>query len=379
MTATLYSKPSITDLELGYAADAAANGWGPECYRYIERFERDFAAHLGVRHCIATSSCTGALHMGLKAVGVGLGDEVIMADVNWVASAAPVTYLGATPVLVDVERDSWCLDPAKVEAAITPLTRAIVAVHLYGNPCDLDRLAEIGARHNLPIIEDAAEGIGSTWRGRPVGGHGAFGVFSFHGTKTITTGEGGMFATDDDGLADRVRTLANHGRSSRQTKHFWPDEIGFKYKMSNLQAAIGCGQLERVTDLVARKRQIFELYRAALADLPLRMNAVRPLATSGYWMPTVIVDGAVDFDRDALLSVFRDNGIDARPFFYPLSATGLFERRFLNPISYDLSQRGLNLPSYHDITEAQMSRVVEVLRDQLTGAGATRPADAAVG
>ncbi|MGH8122368.1 MAG: DegT/DnrJ/EryC1/StrS family aminotransferase, partial [Rudaea sp.] len=240
-----YTKPSITDLEVGYAADAAANGWGERCYDYIHRFEASFCRHLGVKHAIATSSGTGALHMGMAALGIGQGDEVVLGDINWIASAAPIVYLGAKPILVDVLPDTWCLDPIAVEAAITPRTKAILAVHLYGNLCDLDALFDIGRRHGIPVIEDAAEAIGSIWHGRRAGSMGIFGAFSFHGTKTVTTGEGGIFVTNDDELYERVLTLSNHGRARVETRQFWPGQIGYKYKMSNLQAAIGCAQLER--------------------------------------------------------------------------------------------------------------------------------------
>jgi perosamine synthetase len=187
----LYTKPSITELEVRYATDAAANGWGDRCYEYIHRFEEMFKAHLGVKYAIATSSCTGALHMGMAALGIGPGDEVILADTNWIATAAPIVHLGATPVFVDILPDSWCLDPERVEQAITPRTRAIIAVHLYGNLCDMDRLLAIGERHGIPVIEDAAEAIGSVYKGRRAGSIGKFGTFSFHGTKHH--GEGGLF------------------------------------------------------------------------------------------------------------------------------------------------------------------------------------------
>ena len=195
-----YTKPSITELEVRYATDAAANGWGEKCYEYIHRFEEAFKAHLGVKYAIATSSCTGALHMGMAALGIGPGDEVIMADTNWIATAAPIVHLGAKPVFVDILADSWCLDPALVEAAITPRTKAIVAVHLYGNLCEMDALLAIGEKHGIPVIEDAAEAIGSVYHGKRAGSMGKFGTFSFHGTKTVTTGEGGMFVTNDAAL-----------------------------------------------------------------------------------------------------------------------------------------------------------------------------------
>ena len=363
-----YTKPSITDLEIQYANDAVTNGWGERCYEYIERFERLFKQHLGVRHAIATSSATGALHMGMAGLGIGPGDEVILADINWIASVAPIMHVGATPVLVDVLEDSWCLDPEKVEAAITPRTRAILAVHLYGNLCDMDALAMIAGKHGLHLIEDAAEAIGSVWHGRRAGSMGAFGAFSFHGTKTVTTGEGGIFVTNDDALYERVLTLSNHGRARGETRQFWPERIGFKYKMSNVQAAIGCGQMERIEELVAGKRRVFEHYRESLAGLPVRMNPMPAGTSNGYWMPTIVVDAALPFDRDALLDAFKADDMDGRVFFWPLSSLPAFASKQGNVVSYSLSSRAINLPSYHDMTDAELRRVCSVVRAFLESA-----------
>ena len=360
-----YTKPSITDLELSYAADAAANGWGGRCYEYIGRFESAFRDHLGVAHTIATSSCTGALHMGLSALGVGPGDEVILGDTNWIASAAPITYLGGRPVFVDVLHDSWCLDPERVEAAITPRTKAIVAVHLYGNLCDMDALLAIGARHGIPVVEDAAEAIGSMYHGRRAGSMGAFSAFSFHGTKTVTTGEGGMFATNDPALYQRVLTLSNHGRVTGQAKQFWPDMMGFKYKMSNLQAAIGCAQVERIDELIAGKRRVFERYAAELGGLPVSMNPEPQGTQNGYWMPTIVVDEGVAFDRSALLDEFRANEIDGRVFFWPLSMLPMFESVPENRVSYSLFDRAVNLPTYHDLRDEEIARVASIVRRRI--------------
>jgi perosamine synthetase len=360
-----YTKPSITDLEVAYATDAAATGWGERCYDYLHRFEAAFRQHLGVRHAIATSSCTGALHLGLAGLGVGVGDEVICADINWIASAAPVTYLGAKPVFVDVLRDSWCIDPNAVEAAITSRTKAILAVHLYGNLCDLDALLAIGARYGIPVVEDAAEAIGSIYHGRRAGSIGAFGSFSFHGTKTVTTGEGGMFVTNDDALYEKVLTLSNHGRARGQTRQFWPDEIGFKYKMSNVQAAIGCAQIERIDELIAGKRRVFECYRHHLDDMPVAFNPEARGTTNGYWMPTIVVDRKMRFDRDGLLAEFKRANIDGRVFFWPLSMLPMFNDQPELRISYDLFARAVNLPSYHDMKEADIERVAHVVRSVL--------------
>lgn len=359
-----YTKPSITEREVEYATDAARNGWGERCYEYIERFETVFREFVGARHAIATSSCTGALHMGLAALGVGPGDEVILGDINWIASAAPISHLGAAPVFVDVLPDSWCLDPERVEAAITPRTKAIVAVHLYGNLCDMDALLEIGVRHTIPVIEDAAEAIGSSWRGRRAGSMGRFGVFSFHGTKTLTTGEGGMFVTNDGELYEDVLTLSNHGRVRGQQKQFWPDVVGFKYKMSNIQAAIGCAQMERIADLIAGKRRVFEHYRERLTGLGLEMNPEPPDTVNGCWMPTVVAQDGVRFVPEKLITDFERENIDARVFFWPLSSLPMFERQ-QNHVSYSLHSRAINLPSYHDLTVGEMERVVRCLRDHL--------------
>lgn len=357
-----YTKPSITELEVAYATDAARNGWGERCYEYINRFEEVFAGHLGVPRAIATSSCTGAMHMGLAGLGVGPGDEVILGDINWIASAAPVTYLGAKPVFVDVLQDSWCLDPACVEEAITPRTKAIIAVHLYGNLCDMDRLLEIGNRHGIPVIEDAAEAIGSQWRGQRAGSMGAFGTFSFHGTKTVTTGEGGMFVTGDEALYQRVLTLSNHGRVAGQARQFWPDVVGFKYKMSNLQAAVGCAQMERIDELIEAKRRIFRFYAAALEDLPCALNPEPAGTVNGYWMPTMVVDERVPFDREELLASFKLDQIDGRVFFWPLSLLPMFEPQPDHLVAYGTYRRAVNLPSYHDLTVPEQQRVVAAVK-----------------
>jgi perosamine synthetase len=358
-----YTKPSITEKEVNYATDAARNGWGDHCYEYITRFEKKFREFTGANYAIATSSCTGALHMGLAALGVGHDDEVILADTNWIASAAPITYLGAKPVFVDVLADTWCIDPCKIEEAITPKTKAIIAVHLYGNLCELDRLLEIGAKHSIPVIEDAAEAIGSYWKDHHAGTKGAFGAFSFHGTKTLTTGEGGMFITQDRALYEKVLTLSNHGRAAGQSKQFWPDMVGFKYKMSNIQAAIGCGQMDRIDELIGRKREIFLYYQQQLNGLTgVSMNPEKAGTTNGYWMPTAVFAPETGITRELLLEKFKAENIDGRVFFHPLSSLPMFVQKTSNINSYDLPVRSINLPSYHDLTNADQDRVVDAVK-----------------
>ena len=364
----LYTKPSITKLEQDYAADAVANGWGEKCYDYINRFEKAFCTHLGVEFSIATSSCTGAMHMGLAALGIGAGDEVILADTNWIATVAPIVHLGAAPVFVDILSDTWCIDPDKVEQAITTKTKAIVATHIYGNLCDMDRLLAIGAHHGIPVIEDAAEAIGSVWKAKRAGSMGAFGTFSFHGTKTLTTGEGGMFVTNDAKLFERVLTLSNHGRARGQTKQFWADMVGFKYKMSNVQAAIGCAQLDRIEELVARKRVIMGFYREKLANLQgLSLNPEPPGTVNGAWMPTVVFAKEMNISREQLMADFKAENIDARVFFWPLSSLPSFQPVRQNTIAWDIPERAINLPSFHDMTTNELERVVGTLNTITTG------------
>ena len=369
----LYTKPSITEREVRYATDAAANGWGEQCYAYIQRFEDLFKQHLGVRHAIATSSCTGALHMGLAALGIGPGDEVIMADANWIATVSPIVNLGATPVFVDIMPESWCIDPERAEAAITARTKAIVAVHLYGNLCDMNRLLALGEKHGIPVIEDAAEAVGSMYYGKRAGAMGKFGAFSFHGTKTITTGEGGMFVTDDDKLFERVLTLSNHGRVRGQAKQFWPEMVGFKFKMSNVQAAIGCAQIERIDELISRKRTILAAYRERLGDVPgVHMNPEPEGTVHGAWMPTVVFDPDSHITRDTLQHAFAAENTDARVFFWPLSSLPMFPPVKTNVIAWSVPERAINLPSYHDMSDEDINRVTDVIRSVQIGGWADR-------
>jgi len=229
----------------------------------------------------------------------------------------------------------------------------------------MDRLLAIGEKHDIPVIEDAAEAIGSAYHGKRAGSMGLFGAFSFHGTKTLTTGEGGMFVTNDPELYEFVLTLSNHGRARGQTKQFWPDMIGYKYKMSNIQAAIGCAQIERIQELIEGKRKIFSYYKNQLGYLPLRMNPENESTINGYWMPTLIFDHETGVNREKLISLFKSENIDARVFFHPLSSLPMFYPQEQNSIARDLPQRSINLPSFHDMTSADQDRVIEAIHTTL--------------
>lgn len=360
-----YTKPSISDLEVKYATDAAKNGWGKGCYDYINRFEKSFKEHLDVNYCIATSSCTGALHMGLHALNIGLGDEVILANTNWVATVSPILHLGATPVFIDISERTWCINPKEIANAINKNTKAIIATHLYGNLCEMDVLLSIGEKYNIPIIEDAAEAIGSTYKQKKAGSMGLFGVFSFHGTKTITTGEGGAFVTNNEELYEKVLTLSNHGRSRIQEKQFWPDMVGFKYKMSNIEAAIGLAQLERIEFLLRRKREIFNSYKEKLSELPISMNPEDEFCTNGYWMPTIVFNKSAKIERDNLIKFLNSKNIDARVFFWPLSLTPIKGKKVLKKDNYseEIHMRSLNLPSNFDLTDEEIEYVSESIKN----------------
>jgi len=371
LTKIHYAKPSITDREVGYVTDAAANGWAEHCFDYIKKFSAALGAYLKVPYVIPTSSCTGALHLALAVLGVGPGDEVIVPDITWIASAAPVTYLGATPVFVDVLEDTWCMDPAAFEKAITPKTKAVIPVHLYGNLCEMDEIMAIARKHKVAVIEDAAEAIGSSYKGKMAGGIGDMSTFSFHGTKTITTGEGGALAVQSKELYERLLVLESHGRDPKVSRQFWSEKIGYKYKMSNLEAALGLAQIERIDELVARKRKIFGIYKNKLGDIKgLTFNPERPGTVNSYWMTTVIFGQNLRFSRPEILKCFEEHNIDARVFFYPVSMMPGFKalpgyRQPANKVSYGIYERGLNLPCYHDIRDEDIDRVCTVVRNYL--------------
>lgn len=357
------NKPSITDLEISYVNDAIRNGWGEKCYEYIHKFESAFSVYLGAKQALATASCTGAIHLALMALGVKADDEVIIPEITWIASVEPVLYIGAKPVFVDVLRDTWCIDPQKIREAITPKTKAIIVVHVYGNICDMDEIMKIAMEHNIVVIEDAAEGLGSVYKGKMLGNMGHAGVFSFHGTKTLSTGEGGMLVTNDTSTYERAKILNDHGRNPKDGKTFWMKEYGYKYKMSNLQAAMGLAQTERIKELVEKKRQIYSWYAEMLKDIPCKMNPEHTDTLNSYWLPTVIFDKALKFDREAFFSFMKANNIDSRPFFYPLSSLPMFKSAEFNKVAYDIYERGINLPSYHDMSINEATFVANSIKE----------------
>lgn len=364
----------MTEREAEYAADAARNAWYERAGEYLRRFELGMAEYVGVRHAVSLPHCTAGIHLSLVALEVGPGDEVIVPDVTWIASAAPITYVGATTVFADVDPDTWCLAVDAFKSCITPRTKAVIPVHLYGGVADMDAIRAVAEHHRIAIIEDAAGAVGSELRGHKAGSMGDTGVFSFHGSKTLATGEGGMVVTNSDELLERVLSLRDHGRAPGD-RHFYNREVAFKYKMSALQAAVGLAQLERIEELVAKKREIFAWYREELSDFDgLRLNAEPEGTLNTYWMVTAIVDRHFGLGKRELMERLDERNIDARPFFHPLSSIPAYAdteearvARERNVVSYEISPYGINLPSALELTREQVAFVSDSLKEILAG------------
>lgn len=359
------AEPFLGEEELANASEAIRSGWISSQGKFILEFEQKFARYCGVRHGVATSNGTVALHLALKALGIGEGDEVLVPALTFIATANTVTYCNARPVLVDSDPKSWCMDPARMEESITPQTRAVMPVHLYGHPCDMDAIGDIARRHGLYVIEDAAEAHGALYRGRPVGSFGQVNCFSFFGNKIISTGEGGMCLTDDDELARRMRILRDHGMNPN--RRYWYDVVGFNYRMTNLQAAVGAAQVERLDMLVARRRQLAKWYDHALAALAEGGLVTRPpempWARSVYWMYSILLENAFGVARDEMISALKESGIETRPLFYPLHLLPPYQGRDSRafPVAEELSRKGLNLPSGPMVSQEEVARIAHAV------------------
>lgn len=365
--------PVIGEREIAYVTDAVRSGWVSSIGPYVDRFEESFAAYVGVRHAIAVSNGTVALHLALHTLGIGPGDEVIIPNLTFAATAHTVIQTGASPVLVDVEPDTWCLDPVAVRRAISTKTRAIMPVHLFGHPADMTAINAIAREHNLAVIEDAAEAHGATLDGKKVGALGMVAAFSFYGNKLITTGEGGMLTTDDDGLAARLRFLKDHGMSAE--RRYYHTELAFNYRITNLQAALGVAQLEQIETFVEKKRQLLEWYREGLIGASgVGLNAERVGCRNVYWMMSAVLDDDGGRSRDEVCAKLKSRGVDTRPFFVPMSVLPhLSAYRQVGagsdgcPVSTHLSRQGFNLPSGCGLTRDDVARITDALSVILKG------------
>ncbi len=358
------AEPKLGGNELKYVTECVETNWISSQGSFVRRFEAEFAKLLGVPHALAVSNGTVALHLALAAYGIGPGDEVIVPDLTFAATINAVIYTGATPVIVDVAPDTWNMDPDSVAAAITPRTKAIMPVHLYGQPADMGPLLAMAKRRGLVVVEDAAEAVGAAWQGTPCGAIGDCGTFSFFSNKLITTGEGGMVVFKDDAIAARARRLRDHGMNP--SKRYWHDEVGFNYRLTNLQAAIGCAQLEQIDSFLKRKLEIAAFYESRLSRLAeIETPRILPDVKNSYWVFSIIADtAALGIERDQLIARLSAAGIDTRPLFYCMHEMPPYRgyagnREF--PVSARLSAGGLSLPSSTSITDAELDYVAGTL------------------
>lgn len=353
--------PMIGERELAYVTDAVRSGCVSSVGGYVTRFEADFASYVGAQHAVSACNGTAALHLALEAAGVGPGDEVIVPALTYVASASVVLHAGARPIFVDCRYSDWQIDAAAVADKVTSRTKAIIPVHLYGHPSDMQAIMGLSRRHGLTVVEDAAEAQGATYAGSPVGTIGHAGVFSFFGNKIITTGEGGMITTDDDGLADRLRQLRNHGMDPN--RRYWHPMVGYNYRMTNLQAALGVAQMESVDYILARKQRISDIYTEELAGLPLTPQPIVPPAHPVSWLVCFLVEPDAPLDSGQLQLQLADRGIDTRPFFFPVPAMPPFFDGERYPVAENLARRGISLPSSSTLEESEVRFVCSAVRE----------------
>lgn len=360
------NEPLIAPNAKKYVLDCLSTGWISSAGMYIERFESGFASYLGVPYATTTTNGTTALHLAIAALNLGPGDEIIIPDLTIVSCALAALYTGAKPVVVDVDPVTGNIDPTKIENAITKKTRAIMVIHLFGHPADMDTIMAIAKRHNLTVIEDAAEAHGALYKGKKAGSIGDIGCFSFYGNKIVTTGEGGMVVTKDKKLYEHAKLLKDLAHSPK--RRFYHEEVGFNFRMTNLQAALGCAQLEQIDKYIAIKRWMAKRYTEKLKSVPsLVLPSQAPWARSVWWMYAVLVSKTSPLDRDTLCTKLKEAGIDTRNHFIPLHRQPVFRKMGLFkgvqcPVSDDLSRRGFYLPSGLAITDKQIRTVTNTLK-----------------
>lgn len=340
--------------------------------KFIAKFEDGFKSYTGARHAATVANGTLAVHLALLALGIGPDAEVIVPTLTYVASVNAITYTGARPVFCDSLTSTWQMDPDDVRRKVTSRTRAILAVHLYGQPCEMDELMKIAREHDLFLVEDCAEAFGSLYKGRHVGTFGDIGTFSFFGNKTITTGEGGMVITNDDTLHDRMTHFKGQGLAKH--REYWHDVIGYNYRMTNICAAIGLAQLERADSLIAKKRQIAEWYKLDLNSSPVILHEESGDVRHSYWMVSMLVPDPAD--RDPLREALRRQGVETRPVFYPVHSMPMYSSAFQrHPVAENLGWRGINLPSYPGLDESSVKAICSVIKNYFNRAadGAGEP------
>ena len=364
------SHPVLGGNEKRYVLECLETGWISSIGRFIRLFEDSFARYCGATHAIACNNGTTALHLALAALGTGPGDEVIVPTLTYIASANAVTYCGARPVFVDSEPSTMNLDPARIEERITPRTKGIVVVHLYGHPADMDPILDIARRRGLFVVEDAAESHGALYRGRKTGSLSDAATFSFYGNKIVTTGEGGMVTTGDDDLSRRIRILRGQGMDP--DRRYWFPIVGYNYRMTNIAAAIGLAQLEQIDQFLEKRFQLADQYRRCLEPLAdfLELPSEQPWARHAFWSYVVVLRDSVRLTRDDFMQRLQDDGIETRPVFYPMHVLPPYrEPNASYPVADRISSRGISLPMHGLLTEEDVSYIAERLGAWSTDSG----------
>jgi perosamine synthetase len=351
-------QPYFTGREKDYVNQCMDSTWISSKGEFIGKFERGFAEYIGALHATSVSNGTVAIHLALEALGIGPGDEVIVPTLTYIASVNTIIQTGAKPVFVDSLESTWQVDPRDVEAKITPRTKAVMAVHLYGLPCDMDALTSICQRYNLLLVEDCAEAFGTLYKGRHVGTFGDIATFSFFGNKTITTGEGGMVVSKTKNLHDKACHLKNQGVSSQ--KEYWHDVVAYNYRMTNICAAVGCAQLESANEILGKKRQIAKWYKHRLSRLPIVFHDEFPETVHSFWMCSILVKNINQ--RKNLREYLKEHEVETRPVFYPSHTMPHCQTNEIFSVAQALSERGINLPSYPNLTENQVEFICQLIK-----------------
>lgn len=359
--------PNLVGNEKKYVMDCLDSNWISSRGQYIEKFEKSFASFCGVSHALTCTNGTVALHLALLALKVGPGDEVIVPTLTFVATANSVMYVGATPVMVDSEEQTWNMDPAQIEAKITPRTKAIIVVHLYGHSVDMDAILDIARRHNLYVVEDAAEATGATYKGKVVGSMGHISTFSLFGNKVITTGEGGMITTNDPKLAATVHLLKEQGMDP--TRRYWHPVVGYNYRMTNIAAAIGLAQVEMIDWHMAKRIQVADWYKSELSAIPgVSWQVVQPWARHVYQFFTIVLEASLQVERADVIAHMYSRGVEGRPVVFPMHQLPPYQeltkgQRF--PVADRISARGINMPSSTSLTQDDVRYIGECLAESL--------------
>lgn len=356
-------EPKLGEKELENVIDCIKTNWISSKGKYITEFEEKFSRYCGTKYGIATSNGTTALHLALASAGIKPEDEVIIPDFTMIATANSVTYTGAKLTLVDSEPEYWNINPNKIEEKITPQTKAIMVMHTYGHPCDMDPILDVAKAHDLLVIEDAAEAHGAEYKGKRTGGIGDMGCFSFYANKIITTGEGGMVVTNNEELAERARMLRD--QAFEKGKRFWHQQLGFNYRLTNLQAAVGTAQFEHIDEFVEIRRRNAFYYNSLLEKVEgITLPPEAKWAKNVYWMYTILIEKNFGLSRDDLMVRLKEKGVDSRRAFYPIHAQPLYTEQFTGqkfPVAGQLSDKGVYLPSGNTLTKEQIDQVVETL------------------